>query len=817
MRYFSGTATQLGTVTGLPHLNFEALGKELFLKPIALPFTQAQLLAMTPAEQGKAKRVPYITPAVFKSSPCQRITANAVHCNLIALDIDDAAEAKRLLTQRLTDALGELAFIAYHTARSTAQAPRIRVIVSAEAIPVSSYPDAVRTIASMLGLQEPTRESMVAVQPMFLPTEFEGSIESPVFAQNLEGDVFGVLDLAAPSAEAPDSPAPEDVDGPVKDISFLRAPMEGVTLADVESALTKLDPDCSMAQWIEIGAGIKHQFDSSEAFELWDQWSAKGKKYVDSDETAYRWKSLKANPEGRAPVTLRSVFKLAQARGWENPALRTQAQSAVMEWIRSESRSAEELLDQGCQRIAKISPLLGTLERKSLMLTLKTRLEEAKMPLSIADIKRSVRELEIGAAKQSGVPPWAKGMCYVTATNQFYRHTTDRRFAPEVIDLMYSTPPLGEDKPMRPRDYLMQIAEVPQVENWRYDPRQGDKRFFSDDGKPYVNTYRPSQVKAEPETAAAAGEIFHQHIKNLILEPEYQTLFIDFLAYLVQRPGEKIRWGPLLQSTPGAGKTFIACALTVVLGRRNVRKLAASNVLESQYNDWAYGSQLVVMEEVRVIGHNRHGVMDKLKPLISDDEISLSKKYDDHRTVPNVTNYLMFTNHHDSLAIQDDDRRYFVLTSPLQSPEQVEAMGGAAYFDRLFGMVRDNPGGLRSWFETWAISPAFNAEGRAPKTKYLRELADAAASPLSAAVSQTIEDEAHPLVRRDLVSLTALRGAMQFEQLKGFSDQALAAVMRELGWIKAGRHLLEGGRHSLWTKRNFFDIRQTALDRLNYL
>ncbi|NDJ15597.1 MAG: hypothetical protein EBY17_31240, partial [Acidobacteriia bacterium] len=125
--------------------------------------------------------------------------------------------------------------------------------------------------------------------------------------------------------------------------------------------------------------------------------------------------------------------------------------------------------------------------------------------------------------------------------------------------------------------------------------------------------------------------------------------------------------------------------------------------------------------------------------------------------------------------------------------------------------------GLRAWFERWTISPEFNPEGRAPVTKYLKELADNAASPLMAAVRHAIEDEPHALVRSDLLSLSCLRGVLSGQTLPDFSDQALASVLRELGWEKRERVLLEGIRHTLWSKNFPGDVRSEAGLRLEYL
>ena len=99
MRYFSGSGDSLGVVTALPQSNFSALCTDLLSDPIRLSLTRAEFFALPRKEQNTAKRVRYLTPAAFDSTPSSRVTEQAVRCNLLALDVDDAAEAARLLKQ----------------------------------------------------------------------------------------------------------------------------------------------------------------------------------------------------------------------------------------------------------------------------------------------------------------------------------------------------------------------------------------------------------------------------------------------------------------------------------------------------------------------------------------------------------------------------------------------------------------------------------------------------------------------------------------------------------------------------------------------
>ena len=750
-------------------------------------------------ERDQLKRVAYITPATFDAPQSPRKTEHAKPCNLLCLDIDDAGEASRLLSQRWDDLLPELAYVVWHTVSSTVTSPRLRVVVSAEGIPSERYEDAIKTVGEMLGLTTITHESLVPVQPMFLPTVFEGEESETVFVYcRPEGSAFTLSEIVS-GQENSLAGANANADLTVGDLEYLRTPLDGITIEDAHDALGHLDPDCTMQQWIEVAAGLKHQFGDA-GFELWDEWSAKGTKYdKDGDETEYRWSTLKAQPLDRAPITIRSVFRLAQARGWSNPTLVHRLHIQVTEWLKSPNRSTEELLDEGLKKIAKAGPLIGTLEKKSLLATFKEVLTARQITVSIPDIKNEVKKLELESARSTGIPPWAKGLCYITSLNQFFRYTVDRKFSPEALDLMYATPAIGDEKPPRPRDYLMAVAQIPQVEALRYEPAQGEKRFYAEEGVPYCNVYLPSYAKPDKDRAEEAGAIFTDHLNHLIKEESNRRLLLDFLCYHVINPGKKIRWAVLLQGGQGCGKTFLSVAMSAVLGRRNVRKLAATDVLNGQFNGWAYGQQMIFMEEVRIIGNNRFGIMDRLKPSISDDQISLRELHQPARTVPNLCNYVMFTNHHDALAVSDGDRRYFVIQSPLQTPEQIMALG-PDYFPRLFKMVNENAGGLRAWMEQHTFSKDFEPDGRAPITSYLKELAVTSASPLAASVTQVIEDMMHPLVAPDLVSLQVLRALVSDTNVGLFSDQALALVLLEHGWTRACRSSISGSRHSLWTK-----------------
>lgn len=781
-RYFSGTS--LGVVTACNDSSFSALCNRV-AAGVELPMSREEYFALPTKEaRDNAKKTTYLTAACFKSETSQRRTPQATLCNLVFLDVDDAEQAGEILAGG-SEALSAFGHMIWHTASSTPEAPRLRVMVNADRIPVAKYPEAVQAIAALLGIETATRESKVVVQPMYWPCRFKDELEAPVVAIH-DGPAFTYEDAVTIDPI-------EGVDDEVADLAAYRSPVENITVDDIKSALAVMDPDCGMQEWIEVAAAIKHQL-GEEGFEVWDEWSRKGKKY--DGNTEYRWNSLKGQTTDRAPVTLRSLFHKAAQRGWQNQAIQARVFDSLQKWLSADSRSTEELLDQGVQRISRAKAVITNLQRQALTGQLRTILANRGMTLSVSDLRRAIHKEDKKEVK-TGVPAWAQNLVFITSDEgYFYDYVTGQTFTRGTIDFLHKQ--VVEDEKTPPAsDLAIRTYGVPAVENTRYEPKRSGVRIFPDAGCMWVNTYKPSNVEADYLRAQEAGDIVLGHLRKLIREEEYVKWIVDFLAYLVQYPGEKINWAPLIQSAEGAGKSFFAEVMMCVLGQSNVIKLAGSNVIDHAQNDWAYGHQLVVIEEVRIIGQNRHAIMDRLKPLLSDPHISLRCMYRAPRTVDNITNYMMFTNYPDAVAVTDNSRRYFVICSPLQSEAQILALG-KDYFEKLFAVIHDNPTGLRAFFETWKISPDFSPKGRAPVTKYLHEMVETSATPLAQQVRQLVQDGDHPLVQSDLLSALILRGLLAQQGAGNVSDQSIASILRELSWQRVDRVRIDGDRHPVW-------------------
>ncbi len=827
-RYFGGEGESLGLVAPLGISSFSDLAKEVFAHPVQLPRTRAAFFALpekdktAPMDQNRAKRCRFLTPATFEGTT--RRTEFARECNLVFLDVDDSDQAKHVLGLKLVNALAPYSFAVYHTARSTADAPRLRVVVAAEKLPVGSYSAALGHIAKLLGLDFVTPESDRVVQPMFLPVSFRGDEpeEHPLVIAHLDGREMTVADIA-PDGAAPKEPAQA---GDVL-LEHLRPRIEEISVEDAVSALERLDPDCDRHRWIELGAALKHQF-GDEGLDIWTAWSAKGTKFPGDEAVGQQWRSMRQTPRGRAPVTIRTLLKLATEAGWTNQKVLQKCFVSTERWLKSGERTATELLREAVQRIVA-TPMLTPLETGALLSLCQARLGELGVKVGRADLTKQLKQATSQLKGKGGdsddepdspsLPEWLRGICYVGATDEFFRPGTGQKWAVAPFNntfsrflMTQSEEDQAQARPqMLPQHFALNSVRIKTVDDYLYDPTRPQDNFPIYANRKFVNVYRSDYPEPDEQGLAEVRRLIHTHCSLLFHREDEGRTVLDWIAHIVQNPGGKSLWALVLQGCEGSGKSWFFEAIRTVLGASNVKEVQAHAVMHSSWTEREATTQAVSIPEIRVVGENRHLVMNKLKSLIADKVIPIEQRNRDTRSVPNFANYFLTTNHTDALALTGNDRRYYVLFTKIQSKAEVRAIQATGHYQRLFAILREFPGALRKFFLDWKISESFDPI-LSPESAYKAEMLEAAASPLQRAVELAIADEDNPLVRSDLVSFTVLRQVLEATNsgLGRFTDQALAAVLRDLGYVNRVRLRIGDDRHTLWCPKNGYDAEQAT-------
>lgn len=788
--YYTGSPSNLGRVSCTQYQDFPSFARRAFT-PKKIALTRGDFLALPEKEKDAVKRVQYYTPCAFKTKEGARRLENATVFYLICLDIDGGEDASRLYENALEAgaALEPWAHVIHTTAKSTPEKPRLRIVVSADGIPVSRYLDALALVADRLGIGAANKESRVVVQPMFRPVSFSDDTfeDHPVLVAHYEGGAVKEEDLPFTVAE------PADECG---SFGYLK-PKTELSSEHVAHMLDSLDPDCARGTWVVVGAGLKHQF-GEEGFDLWDNWSQGGDKYPGLADMQSQWKSLRENPS-REAVTIRSVMHLAREAGWEDRALADQEFNSLKNWINAVDRSA--LFAEAPKKIAE-SPVLSHLERKRLIVHLADVMRGKGEKLAVSDLKKAVQLEKQKLMADADLPKWAKDWVYVARWNEFFKLGSEVGRPPEVLNSLYSRELMTEDeenraKPsMMPTDYLLNVVKVSRIEGYAYRP-DNPSQFVREGKGRYANTYQKPNYELDEKGAAAAAAVLKEHLELLVEEPAYREILLDWMAFQIQHPGKKILWAVLMQSAQGAGKSLLYALMESLLGIQNTAVLEATTLLESPFSSWATGNQLVCVEELYPTTHARNEAAERLKSYITGERVEVHMKGKEPYLVTNVTNYLLLTNHVDAVRLSPSERRYFVIHSRLQTKEQVEKVP-MDHYKRFIEEVVKKPGAVASWLKRRDLS-AFDPNS-VVRTKYFFDTCEAGRSSLDLSIEAAIADSSR-FVTEGCVSLTHLKEKLRLDGGGKAGLSGVMAVLRQQGYISRGQVRYKGERVALWMKK----------------
>ena len=747
--------------------------------PVVFRMTRQDFLAHP--DRDRLKDGPYIMACTFPDGKVKRNNANADGFNLVIIDLDEGAFIHDFIEhpETLGEALSPYNFAAFLTAKSTPEAPRMKVVVSCPQLPVERHKPAVSHVINLLGLPQDfkgRRESAVLSQPQYRPMQFADEDYAAVVCSRTDGeDLTDFPDLAE---DDPDI-GPYAYSGePETDLAFM--PIHNLGVEDVRDALEAIDPDCNYRVWTEVACALRHQFsnegEAREAFDLFDAWSARGIKYRGVKETACKWRSFRPYAKGRNPVTVRSLFKHSMDAGWKPVRVAAIIQKNVLEWI-AECGDCAELLEEGAARIAAM-PFRNDVVEEVMVRALQQRIKTLSgNTVAVATIKKQVANTKFRDKQEadSDVPGWLRPFCFIAPENLFYNITNAVSYLPEAFNNAFSKYLMpGKDDPelaksgrptVLPVHKALNLVKIDVVDGKTYDPRQGGNQFFDEGGKRYVNQYLPSSVPIEdPVNSAGVGRLFRKLLHEVVWDPEYERVLMNFWAFIVQNPGMKIRWMAFLQSAQGAGKSTLTDCVGAAIGDDPVSgnyKIINPAAMASDFNSWRYGSQYCVVDELKSPGHAKQDLANKLKDAVTNQIVCLNQKFKDLRMINNVTNYTALSNWPDALFVEDSDRRMFVIESRLQTREQVVALRDTGIFDKIHHAISKHKGAFRHFFMNHEIDDDFPVNGPAPDTRFRKALIDEGKNQMQIDI-ETLIDGPNTLIGRDLILISELHRCLNW-------------------------------------------------------
>jgi len=592
-------------------------------------------------------------------------------------------------------------------------------------------------------------------------------------------------------------------------------PLDDLSDEDIATYLKAVEGDVnSYDAWLKVGMACFHQFQGEKkGLRLWAKWSQCSDSY-DEDELRAKWKSFggsRANPITFAHVIHRAGGRCAvhaeTVRTLEDKAIEVTDKESYLTF-KAEVKAVNKTVlpdDLRAMLAATVAASVGA----DLGLT-KTEIKRALMPMK----KERPNNDEIDRPDWIGDWVYIEKLCEFANTELNYtikREAFNAKFDRQIDCLMAEKCASS----MALVDYS--IDTVVDTMFW-----PGAALTFSHDGMNMLNTYKAGgciPCDEIDEDGALVVDMLLAHIRFTLSDEREQGILLDWLAYVVQHPGQRINWALLLQGTQGSGKSYFVNLLQAVMGG-HVRNLDPT-AIAGRFTGWAHGALVVAVEEIRISGTNKYEVLDRLKPFISNKTIQIEEKGRDHRTVPNFTNYLLLTNHKDAIPLSEGDRRYCILFSRVQSEEQLFAelggeQGASEYFAKLFDETERRADVITKFLTEYKISADFNPVGRAPATEARAKMMGVAISPDRLALEDAINQHECAVINNDVLDITYLNELCMLEDQEIPQKRALSAILLDMGYEQIeGRRVKtssNGRYHYVWFRGAESDIKKLVKD-----
>ena len=262
----------------------------------------------------------------------------------------------------------------------------------------------------------------------------------------------------------------------------------------------------------------------------------------------------------------------------------------------------------------------------------------------------------------------SRDLCYLANAGKLYNIPDDRYYdgaAPLIIDYGPKLRVTDPDNPQKQipavKLWLETRTESTYCERTVYEP--GKPQRFREEGakRDSINVWRRADI------APLEGDVtlWLQLVKYIMKTDEYTNWFLQWLAYPIQNPGAKLYSAVFVYSyAQGVGKNFIIEPIIKNIYGKNYQVITTAD-LESDYNPWAAKRQFIFGEEIWMSDkRDRESTMGKLKSLVSNEEVGVREKYRPLEVFKNKAQYYLTANQPNALALDEKDRRFFVIHAP---------------------------------------------------------------------------------------------------------------------------------------------------------
>lgn len=197
-----------------------------------------------------------------------------------------------------------------------------------------------------------------------------------------------------------------------------------------------------------------------------------------------------------------------------------------------------------------------------------------------------------------------------------------------------------------------------------FRPEAGTGGVIEEAGKRMANAYVPAKV----DFAEGDPSPFLNHMRKMLPHGEDLEILLSYMASVVQNPGMKAQWWPIVQGAEGNFKSFLLTIMAYAVGGHyahmpNMKKMVKG---DSNFNGWIDRKLFLGLDEV--YASERREFFEGFKTTVTNRTIPIEGKGVEEITGDNRANGMIVTNHQDGVPLTGSGRRYAAFFCAQQTP-----------------------------------------------------------------------------------------------------------------------------------------------------
>ena len=384
-------------------------------------------------------------------------------------------------------------------------------------------------------------------------------------------------------------------------------------------------------------------------------------------------------------------------------------------------------------------------------------------------------------------------ICYMMLQKKYYDLEDKEMYDGESIDVKYAKH--FKDGKYTPLKFWKQHPDSKVCVDFTYKPGE-KKRFVTVDKKLMINIYEENDLQPDSKVDTDYWDALVEHI---IPHDEYRDQFLDWIAYIIQNPGKKVRYGMIMQSDEfQLGKGSLYDVVRDILGKVNAKKIELDQALDKG-KGYLVNSIITLIDEAKSSGkwEEKQRLINTLKTILTEGSVGIRQLYKEYTEQDTCTNYWINTNHRDAFALPPNEVRYWVYFSDAKRNAQLlKDYHNARYNHNLAA-------GVYAQLLDRNVSK-FDPLGVAPHTVYRDQMTKLADKPVNDYVRDNFEQGVHPFNRDMLTTVELLDWLKKVPRVRVTRENDVANALKLVGGVrKRGCPVKRVGDNvNIWIIRN---------------